>query len=332
MTSKLRALVPVVLASTLLAFTAAQTSAQAPAQAPAATSQPATPAKPEIYDQTADAKAQIAMALARAKAENRRVLIQWGAEWCSWCHLLHGTFQSDPAVRKKLKYEYDLVLVDIGKWDKNMDLAAAYGADLKANGVPFLTVLDADGKSIANQETGSLEAAGADKPSHDPAKVLAFLTERQAPYLTAESVLSDGLARAKAGNKKVFLHFGAPWCGWCHRLEAWMAREDVAPVLARHFVPVKIDQDRTLGALEVLARYNSAGEVGIPWSALLNPDGSAVATTNGPDGNIGFPAAPTEIEWFAAMLAEAEVPQADIDILTESLRPAPEAPNPPDSH
>ena len=43
------------------------------------------PAKKPLYDESADAKQQIAAALAKAKRENRRVLIQWGGNWCSWC-------------------------------------------------------------------------------------------------------------------------------------------------------------------------------------------------------------------------------------------------------
>ena len=82
-------------------------------------------AKAPIYDESADARAQIAAALAKAKKENRRVLIQWGANWCHWCHLLHDGFKSRDKVGQndftkrpeniasKLRAEYDLVLVDV---------------------------------------------------------------------------------------------------------------------------------------------------------------------------------------------------------------------------
>jgi thiol:disulfide interchange protein len=71
----------------------------------------AKPAKAEvaIYDESADAQKLIDAALARAKKENRRVLVQWGGNWCGWCKLLHAKFQSDPAIRKELSYEYDVV-------------------------------------------------------------------------------------------------------------------------------------------------------------------------------------------------------------------------------
>ena len=284
---------------------------------------------PDIYDESADARADIADALARAKNENRRVLIQWGGNWCIWCIRLHHTFTTNPEVRKTLSYEYNLVLVDAGRNGKNLDLAEEYGADLKNNGYPFLTVLDAEGNVLANQETGSLEAEIDGKPGHSPEKVMAFLTKHQAPYLTAESVLGDGIAKARAEGKRVFLHFGAPWCGWCHRLENWMAIEDVAQVLARDFVHVKIDIDRMIGGKELLAQYRKTERGGIPWFVFLDGNGEVLITSDGPDGNLGCPWSPEEKDAFRKILAEVTVTISndDINAITEHLgekkKPAP---------
>jgi thiol-disulfide isomerase/thioredoxin len=219
------------------------------------------------------------------------------------------------------------VLVDIGKWDKNMDLAASYGADLKAHGVPFLTILDADGKVLANQESGPFETGNKDQPGHDPAKVLAFLTENQAPYLKAEDLHRDALAQAARENKRVFLHFGAPWCGWCHKLEGWMAREPAAGLLPRDFVDCKIDVDRTVGGADLLLAARGSEQGGIPWFAFLAADGSVLATSDGPRGNTGFPAQPEEIAHFQQMLQKAAVKldAATLGTLIDSLKPAPAA-------
>ncbi len=273
-----------------------------------------------IYDESADAKEQIAAALVKAKNENRRVLIQWGANWCGWCHLLHDLYKSDRELRRELRYEYDVVLVDIGRWDKNLDLAEHYGADFKKHGVPYLTVLDADGNVLVNRETSSLE----DGPKHDPAKVLAFLQENKAPYLSADSVLSEGLAEAKEGGKRVFLHFGAPWCGWCRRLENWMAREDVAKILGKDFVDVKIDTDRTIGGQDLMKQYTKGQPTGIPWYAVVDAKGEVLVTSSYPTNNIGFPYQPEEIEAFGQMIARGSISITDKDIaaLKESLAEA----------
>src|SRR6186713_1931255 len=98
--------IPIVLA--LLAAFAPPAARSAPG-AQAGAQEGAKPApKPEaapapipapIYDEKADGAEQIAAALARAKRENRRVLVQWGANWCVWCRALHGLFKGDEAIR-----------------------------------------------------------------------------------------------------------------------------------------------------------------------------------------------------------------------------------------
>ncbi len=293
--------------------------AQEPAAPAAAKPDGAAPTKakqdkPSIYDETADARKAIDAALVKAKRENRRVLIQWGANWCGWCHLLHEKFKSDPTIARKLMYEYDVVLVNVSepgtsRFNKNMDLAKEFGA--KFNGIPYLTVLGADGKPIANQDTGPLETKAAEgeekpKPSHDAAKIMDFLTEHQASYLNATEVLADARSRAKAEGKMVMVRWGAPWCPWCHRLDDWLARPEVAALMAKDYVNVKIDQDRMEGGKDLLTK-EGGGKGGIPWFAIeeagtdkvvINSDGPG---EKGPQ-NIGFPSEPAEIAHFMAML------------------------------
>ena len=76
---------------------------------------PATTSRPAIYDEKADGAKQIADALAVAKKENRRVLLQFGANWCGWCHKLHKLCQTDPDIAAKLKESFVVVLVDVNK-------------------------------------------------------------------------------------------------------------------------------------------------------------------------------------------------------------------------
>lgn len=286
--------------------------------------------KAKVYDESADAKAQIEAALARAKKENRRVLVQWGGNWCPWCIVLHDLFKSNKAIAKTLQYEYDVVYVDAGKpAGKNVDLAKTYGADLAANGYPFLTILDADGKPLANQETAALEvkdesgkSAGV-KAGHDPAMVLKFLEAHKAAPQLASDLVAPAVAEARSTGKLVFLHFGAPWCIWCHRLEDWMARPDVAPVLAKAFVDLKIDQDRTTGGKELLAQYSKGKNGGIPWFVFLSGEGATVIDSTGPKGNVGFPAAPDEIEHFGAMLRKTgKLSEGEVEGLLASLKAA----------
>jgi thioredoxin-related protein len=274
------------------------------------------------YNEKADAKADLQAALQRAKKDNRHVLIQWGGNWCSWCVLLHKKFTTDAELRRKLLYEYDVVAIDVGQLDKNLDLAKQYKAAL-SEGVPYLTILDGDGKVLANQRTDVFETKDAGgQNGHDAKKLLEFLTKHQAKPQIADKVLQAGLEQAAKTDRLVFLHFGAPWCGWCHRLEDWMALPDVTATLGKEFVDVKIDIDRMDGGKEVLQRYNKTGKGGIPWFAFVDRQGKVLATSDGPKGNIGFPYEEHEIVYFVKMLetTRQHLSPQDIERLEKSLR------------
>jgi thiol:disulfide interchange protein len=132
---------------------------------------PAKSSRPAIYDEKADGAKQIADALAVAKKENKRVLLQFGANWCGWCHKLHKLFESDAPIAAKLKQDYVVVLVDVNK-GHNDGISKRYGNPTRL-GLPVIVVLDADGKALTTQDTGKLEQGD----HHDPGKVLAFLNE-----------------------------------------------------------------------------------------------------------------------------------------------------------
>jgi thiol:disulfide interchange protein len=128
---------------------------------------------PDIFDAHADANTQVADALRQAKAEDKRVLLDFGANWCIWCHRLHGTFEGDAGVAAELRRDYVVVMVDVNSrkgTKRNADVVARYGNPI-ANGIPVLVVLDASGKQLTTKDTGELEEGG----GHSPAKIMAFL-------------------------------------------------------------------------------------------------------------------------------------------------------------
>ena len=247
-----------------------------------------------IYDPNADAEKQISAAIAKAKKDNKHVLIVYGGNWCSWCYKLHDCFNQNADIKRLLRYEYELVMIDIRT---NENLPKRFNA--KPDGYPYLTVLNAEGKVLVNQSTVPLEEGKA----HDPEKVHSFLNDWKPKPLDADNVYKQALALAKKENKRVFLQFGAPWCGWCHRLEDFLAEPDIAKIMAQDYILVKIDLDRMSGADAIDKRIRKKGR-GIPWHAILDAEGKVLITSDGPKGNVGFPLRPDEIAHFIHMIKE----------------------------
>ena len=145
----------------LVALTLASPTVAAPAPKVAATSfaQLATPL-PLPYNESADAKAQIAAARAHAKATHKLLLIDLGGNWCLDCRLLAGTMEL-PELRGFLAKHYEIVTVDVGRFDKNLDIAAQYGLkDHFGGGVPSVLIVDPrTGKLLNPGRTAALADA-----------------------------------------------------------------------------------------------------------------------------------------------------------------------------
>ncbi len=135
-------------------------------------------AGPDIYDTQADGTAQVDEAIRIAKADQKHVLLVFGANWCIWCRRLHDLFENHAAVRRELKAHWVVVRLDVNHRDgkkRNDAVIARFGKPTQ-HGLPVLVVLDRNGHMLTTQETGALEDG---KSAHDPEKVIAFLKQWQ---------------------------------------------------------------------------------------------------------------------------------------------------------
>ena len=110
---------------------------------------PGYSALPDIYPAPERAKPELAAALKTAAASHKRVILDFGGNWCGDCHVLDIYFH-DPSNLPILEANYVLVHVNIGRYDENQDLAARYMVPVE-KGVPALAVLDSHGKLLYSQ-------------------------------------------------------------------------------------------------------------------------------------------------------------------------------------
>lgn len=124
-----------------------------------------------IYPDVAAAKADIAAALKDAAETKRRVIVDFGGDWCTDCKVLDLNLRQ-PVNAELLKRHYVVVHVNVGDRGitHNFDVADRYGIPLK-KGVPALAVLESDGRVVYSQKNGEFESMR----SMDPKSVTAFL-------------------------------------------------------------------------------------------------------------------------------------------------------------
>jgi thiol-disulfide isomerase/thioredoxin len=149
-----------------------------------------------------------------------------------------------------------------------------------------------------------------------------FTVSTSAAPATADQMLADAKTKASAENKTIFVHFGASWCGWCKRLDAFLDRPDIKPVFEKYFVPMKlvVQENEKNKALENPAANTLmkqlGGPAGLPYSAFLDARGSLIVNSKREGENIGYPAQPTEIDWFVAMMRKAAPKISEDDLKT----------------
>src|ERR1035437_2491752 len=110
----------------------------------------------DIYPDPAQAKTDLAAALKIAATTHKRILLDFGGNWCPDCQVLDIYFH-DPANRRILEANFVLVHVNIGHMDANLDIARQYEVPLH-RGVPALAVLSEKGKLLYSQKGGEFEA------------------------------------------------------------------------------------------------------------------------------------------------------------------------------
>ena len=91
-----------------------------------------------VYDESADAQAQVSQALAKAKTDNKQLMIVFGANWCGDCKMLDGEFKK-PAMKALLDANYVVVKVDVNRFNKNLDVVKPYG-DVIKKGIPSIVI------------------------------------------------------------------------------------------------------------------------------------------------------------------------------------------------
>jgi thiol:disulfide interchange protein len=165
---------PVLKRITLIVFAALLSLAACKAPPPA-------PVSRNIYPDPPQARTDIAAALKTAASAHKRILLDFGGNWCGDCTVLDLYFH-DAHNHDILESNFVLVHVNIGTMDANLDIAREYDVPVE-KGVPALAVLNEKGELLYSQRGGEFESMR----RIDPSAVTAFL-EQWKPVCSATVV------------------------------------------------------------------------------------------------------------------------------------------------
>jgi thiol:disulfide interchange protein len=141
--------------NTLLAALVLTLLPSALAPIPRAAAQIIAQANKNLYSETANPTADIAAALTRARREHKRIILDFGGNWCGDCQLLDIYYHQSPNAELLAK-NFIVVHIDIGHMDKNVDVAKKYNVPI-TKGVPALAVIDAHGNLLYSEREKEFE-------------------------------------------------------------------------------------------------------------------------------------------------------------------------------
>ena len=113
-------------------------------------------ASDSLYHPKADAKKEIALAVAKAKAQNKQVLIQAGGNWCGWCIEFNRIVTNDTSLHSIIEANYIVYHLNYSQENKNAAIFKAYGFPNRFGFQVFL-IVNAAGNLLHTQNSSYLE-------------------------------------------------------------------------------------------------------------------------------------------------------------------------------
>lgn len=129
------------------------------------------PVEREKFDSKANPKTDLEAAIARAKRENKRIVLDVGGEWCGWCREMDDFLIRHAELNRLREENYVWLKVNFSEENENREFLAAYP---QIKGYPHLFVLEKDGKFLFSKDTVQLEDGG---KSYNLQKFADFLNE-----------------------------------------------------------------------------------------------------------------------------------------------------------
>ncbi|HEY1630595.1 MAG TPA: thioredoxin family protein [Rhizomicrobium sp.] len=129
---------------------------------------------PYPYDETANADAHVDAALADAKRQHKLAFIDLGGNWCGDCRVLAALMEL-PEYKRFLDAHYVVVSIDVGRFNKNLQIPARWGITERMAGVPAVLIVDPQTNKLL--DGGDHLYALADARHMDPQSIMDWIAQ-----------------------------------------------------------------------------------------------------------------------------------------------------------
>jgi hypothetical protein len=180
-------------------------------------------------------------------------------------------------------------------------------------GEVMLIALSPEGKDL-----GTLTVPVKDKEA--ARRMKDFLSKFEPAHSSAAKAIKQAVEEAKRTNRSVLLQLGGLRCGPCYLFARWVDKHRAE--LEKDFVVLKLTNLHDQWE-DAFREWSLKPSEGIPWTAIFDANGKVIVTSDGPDGNIGFPSTREGVAYFRSMLVQGRHRLADpeLDALFVDLLP-----------
>lgn len=274
-------------------------------------------------------KGTFAQALAKAKKENKKLMVDCYTLWCGPCRFMAtnvfpndtlGAYMNEHFVCMKLDMEHG----EGPERNKTFNVKA----------YPTFIFFDADGKEMSRFEGMAMQDDFQKRcerilKGEAPISKEDIQKEKQQRVAEKDTIIDEGkgvnfikgsevrfadvLAQAKRENKRVLVDFWATWCHACMQMNKTTFRDTrVGNMMNYSFVNYAVDVDHDADAKELVEKFNIKA---FPTYLILNPDGTEYNRIIGSN----------TVEGFAKALTNALLGKEDQYIMMEKMQKEAEA-------
>lgn len=274
-------------------------------------------------------KGTFAQALAKAKKENKKLMVDCYTLWCGPCRFMAKNVFPDEKLGKFMNEHFVCMQLDMEHGE-----GPERNKTFQVEAYPTFIFFDADGKEMSRFEGMAMQDDFQKRcerilKGEAPISKEDIQKEKQHRVAEKDTIIDEGkgvnfikgsevrfadvLAQAKRENKRVLVDFWATWCHACMQMNKTTFRDTrVGNMMNYSFVNYAVDVDHDADAKELVEKFNIKA---FPTYLILNPDGTEYNRIIGSN----------TVEGFAKALTNALLGKEDQYIMMEKMQKEAEA-------